>query len=169
MNRRALSLVEIIVALVVLGLVAVIAVPRLSRAQSLDPGAELRADLRVLRCAIEAYYQDHGVYPGQTRDPLDPAGNAARLVAQLTSFTDAAGNPSPVRDAEHPFGPYLRDGVPGCPAPPVTGNVGVIVLTGLEPAPIVAVDAGWRYDARTGQITANSDWRDPRERRYADY
>ena len=75
----------------------------------------LRTDLKIMRVAIERYYQDHGAYPGEVSDGEHDAGRATAVVAQLTMFSDAEGRVSRTYDTDHPFGPYLREGIPPCP------------------------------------------------------
>lgn len=183
--RSAVSLVELLIALVVLGVVAAIAIPRLSRAAAPDPTTALRSDLQVLRCAIERYYQDHGHYPGARADGQHPAGSAAAVIAQLTQRSDASGrvadptggpaNPAgPALDTTHAalaFGPYLRDGMPPCPVPPALGQTGLHVVAdgrALAANPD-APDAGWVYDCATGRIVPNSGACSPDGRAYLDY
>ncbi|MCK4342851.1 MAG: prepilin-type N-terminal cleavage/methylation domain-containing protein, partial [Phycisphaerae bacterium] len=90
--HKGVSLIELIIALVILALLAALAIPRFSRAAAQpDEGAILRAHLKVLRVAIERYYQDHDVFPGCHADGLNPAGSEAAFIAQLTKFSDERG------------------------------------------------------------------------------
>ena len=122
MCRRAVSLVEVIVVLAVLGVVALAVIPRFTQAAgSGDEGAVLRERLKVLRVAIERYYQDHHTYPGQLCAGPHAGGTEEAFIAHLMQYTNVSGQLSVNGDAEHRFGPYLRDGVPACPVPPRTG------------------------------------------------
>jgi len=168
-RRTGLTLIEVVLALLVLGLLAALAIPRLSRAAAPpDDSALLRARLRVLRCAIDRYYQDHGAYPGSTADGRHAAGTPEAFVAQLTEFTDRAGHVSFVRDDVHCFGPYLRDGVPcnpllpGCPA-------GVFTQSNPVLGPVEEDGIGWVYSFQTGQIIANLNGQDALGRAYIGY
>lgn len=170
---RAVSVVEVIVAVVILGLVAMLAIPRFGQAatSSSDPGENLRYDLRVLRLAIERYHQDHGVFPAQQGDGTHAAGTPEAFVAQLTRFTDASGHAAPVADATHNLGPYLRDGIPRCPVPPHSGMVGVCIVHEDHPQPAVQVSepAGWLYNPETGSIAPNSEAADADGHPYASF
>lgn len=170
-GRKAVSAVEVIVAVVILGLLLALAIPRFTRAAGHDQGARLRGHLKVLRIAIERYYQDHDAFPGQHAIGSSPAASQATFVAQLTKFTDQRGRVSDVKDALHRFGPYLRDGVPQCPVPPRLGRAAVHVIQG-ETAPAFAEqapEAGWVYNCQTGQIAANSNAADSTGRSYLSY
>lgn len=170
-RRRGVSLLELLVALAVLTLVAALAIPRFSRAaRGPDVEVVLRDQLQVLRIAIECYYQDHGVYPGQTSDGQNPAGSAAAVVNQLTMCSDDGGICGPVRDTRFRWGPYLRDGVPPCAVHdgPAAAEITVVdgpMLSGFTPA----TPAGWLYNIATGQIAAHSAATDETGRGYASY
>jgi len=170
--QPGVSLVEVVLAVVILGLLAALTIPRLSTAATPpDEGALLREHLKVMRVAIERYYQDHGVYPGALGHGQTAAGEPTTVIAQLTRYTDADGHVSDVRDARHRFGPYLRDGVPPCPVPPRIGRTGLCILAGDERPDFApdAPDAGWLYNPRTGRIAVNSDVVSPDGRGYISY
>lgn len=163
-RRPALSLIELIVAVVILGIVAALTIPRLSRAATHRGETELRPRLKLLRGAIEAFYYDHGFHPAARPDgtPQGPAGSEAAFVSQLCKYTDADGIVSDVRDERFRFGPYLTDGVPRCPVAPRRDLAGVHVIRGHRIPQYVpdAVAAGWVYNCDTGYICANSELRD---------
>lgn len=167
--RRALNAVELIIALLVLILVAAIAVPRLSRAAAPEPPAELRERLSWLRCAIELYFHEHGTYPAQTSDGVNPPGSPEAFVNQLTLFSDRDGVVSRVRGEDFRFGPYLRLGIPACPVPPNTDQAGVCVVSGPLAFQPDAPFAGWIYNCETGEIIPNSDASDAEGVLYSRY
>jgi prepilin-type N-terminal cleavage/methylation domain-containing protein len=170
--RKAVSLIEMILAIAILGLVAALTLPRFSTAaEAPNGGALLHERLKILRVAIERFHEDHGLYPGRELSNSAADCSAATLVAQLTQFTNEQGGSSPVRAGGHAFGPYLRDGIPACPVPPQAGLNGVqIVATGnaLSYSP-AARAAGWLYNCETGHIEPNSDAMDPGGRAYMSY
>lgn len=171
-RSRALSLIEVIIAVVVLGLVAALTIPRLGQAAPPpDARTELRAELKVLRVAIDLYHRDHDAFPGQCSDGTNPAGSVEALVTQLTQFSDAAGNVSGQRDATFCFGPYLRDGLPTCAVVDGAAQRGVLMVCGTA-RPMFSADAlgaAWVYNYETGQIVANTDALDEDGRPYASY
>lgn len=171
-HRYAVTLLELIIAIAVLGLLAALAIPRFSRAAAPpDVTNVLRADLRVLRVAIDLYQRDHGVYPAQRSDGRAAAGTPNAFVSQLTHYTDARGHVSDTPDEEHCFGPYLRDGVPPCPVARGPHAHAVHVIQDATSLTDVAgsVPGGWIYNPETGHIIANSAESNARGRPYAFY
>jgi type II secretory pathway pseudopilin PulG len=171
-RRKAISLIEMILAVAILGLVAALTLPRFSTAaEAPNEGALLHERLKLLRVAIERYHEDHGVYPG--RDLNNPAANcsAATFVAQLAQFTNEQGGTATARDAAHRLGPYLRDRIPACPVPPSAGLTGVQIVGAGSTLNYVpeSRSAGWLYNCETGQIEPNSDAADAGGRAYISY
>lgn len=171
MRTRALSIIELIVAVVILGVVAALAIPRLSQGAVNDTKADLRARAAILRTAIELYYDDHGTYPGQKATGAAPAGSPEAFAAQLGRFTDADGVVSDTPGARFCYGPYLRDGTPICPVstPTPSGQVALIAGDALPGFDESATGAGWIYNYQTGYIAANSPGIDTRGARYDSY
>lgn len=146
-NRKkptGFSLVELVIVIVIIGVIAAIAVPRISRGAAGAGAAALRADLYVLRNAIDLYAAEHGnAYP-----------TVAGFEAQLTTYTDdtAAGSPQAAKDATHFYGPYL------VAVPMLKVGEGPAHGKGsnsLGPASVAGV--GWVYEETTGKIFGNAD------------
>ena len=170
-ERRGFSIVELVLAVVVLALLAAVAIPRLSQAAPNSDARDLRASLAVLRTAIELYHQDHGRYPGQRPAGSAGAGTAAAFIHQLTQYSDADGHASITRSETFCYGPYLRRGIPLCPVAPAGPSARVHVITGgAVPAhDPTAGGAGWIYNPDTGYIAANSNDVDADDVRYDTY
>lgn len=139
-NRRAFSLIELVIVIVIIAIIGAIAIPRMSRGTAGAADSALTANLAVLRNAIDLFHTEHGgVYP-----KLD------QLADRLLGYTNEAGDPnSPdpnVRDAAHPYGPYLR----AIPPLPVGSNKGSTAFTGT-----MGGTAGWYYNETTGDVRAN--------------
>ncbi len=173
MRTRAVSIVELIIAFVILGLIAALTVPVFSRAAESPLSTQLRTDLTTLRTAIALYYRDHGVYPGNLADsptmkaPADPAAIGTLVQRQLLEYTNAAGNPAVQSSAEHSFGPYLRAGFPACGVSPQSRAAVWVIAGGAAPGYVPeAAGFGWIYDRQTGFIVANSNLTDSHGRRY---
>jgi prepilin-type N-terminal cleavage/methylation domain-containing protein len=169
---RAVNLIELILAVIILGVVAALTIPRFSSAAPVaDEGQLLRERLKTLRVAIERYYQDHGTFPGQQGDGQNAAGTEAAFVSQLTRFTDLYGHVKDAPDAGFPLGPYLRDGLPPCPVPPRAGRSGVYIIRASAGLAFVEhqTAAGWIYNCDTGQIAPNSNASDSLGRSYLSY
>lgn len=141
-GKRAFSLLELVIVVVIIGIIAAIAIPRMSRGTAGATDSALAGDLAVLRNAVDLFAAEHdGKYP-----------TLAKIKNQLTQYSDNLNTSDPVatRDKDHPFGPYLRT----VPKLPVGVNKGKDTFTATSPA---GVDpAGWFYDETTGKITANT-------------
>jgi type II secretory pathway pseudopilin PulG len=156
-GRGVFSMMELVVVLIVLGVVATIVGPRISRASHAPARTGeplLVGNLRALRSAIDAFAADH--------DNRCPWGDAAQVVAQLTQFTDRSGAINVTGSKRYRFGPYLRE------IPPVT--VGSKRGLGTLQLPRDYRQAAWLYDPATGHISANlpNEW-DPAGRSYDSY
>ena len=151
--RKGFSLVELIIVIVIIGIIAAIAVPRMSRGARGANESALVGNLAVLRNAVELYATEHNnVFPGATDN------TAVTFVDQLTKYTSEAGATSAVRDAAHPYGPYLRKGVPAAPVGPNKGSTTVLIDNANSP-PSVSTGGGegWVYNPSTGDIIVNCD------------
>lgn len=171
-RRTALSWIEIVVVVAILGAVAFLTIPRLSNAaQQPDTRATLRQELKTLRVAIERYRTEHDRLPGVVGDQPADACDPELLVAQLTQYTDVLGNVSDRPSQRYCFGPYLSHGVPTCPIPPNTGRNGICAVRDANAPPVdpTANQAGWIYHANTGHIIVNSDATDVTGVRFTSY
>lgn len=136
--RRGFSLIELVIVIVIIGIIAAIAIPRMSRGAEGANDSALKANLAVLRSAIDLYHTEHeGKYP-----------TAGKFVEQLTTYTDLSGADSATQTGSYIYGPYLRE----IPVLPVGANKGsaAVNVTGTQGGA-----QGWLYDPATGRITAN--------------
>lgn len=130
-NRQSgLTLIEILVAVVVVSILAMVVIPRALGAGRAAREAALRSDLHILRQAIESYR-------------IDTGGNPL-LLAQLMSddapryaFLPPDGHPIRVLRGTY-RGPYLVTGDGWLPTDPMTGS------------------RWWGYDFRTGRVWSRS-------------
>ena len=158
-ETKAFSLVELVIVIVILGIIAAIAIPRISSGSRNAGESALKANLASLRNGIDWYYGEHNnTFPGAN---ADGGGNAAdsegAFQSQLTLYSDINGNVSATKDPAYPMGPYIRS----FPALPVGANAtkDTVSMNNL-PAPLVANPGdgnGWVYSTNTGQIIANAD------------
>jgi len=138
-TRRAFSLLELVIVVVILGILAAIAVPRMSRSATAAADNAVMADLAVLRNAIDLFQTEHGgTYPSLTDLP-----NA------MTQYSDIAGTTfSATKNTATGiiYGPYMR----AIPPLSVGANKGKATFIGT-----LGGAFGWVYDASTGNVTPN--------------
>jgi len=141
-RKRGFSLLELVIVVVIIGIIAAIAIPRMSRGTAGASDSAVAGDLAVLRNAIDLFAAEHGgKFP-----------TLAKIENQLTQYTDGTITADPVttKDTTHIYGPYLRQ----VPPLPVGANKGKTTFTGTAPGDS-AEDAGWYYNETSGEIRAN--------------
>lgn len=65
LRRRGFTLIELLVVVVILGVLAMIAIPKFQNTRGRGNAATLRSDLRALSTAQEAYFYEFGTYTDQ--------------------------------------------------------------------------------------------------------
>lgn len=90
----------------IIGIIAAIAVPRMSEVTVRATANALQATLTNVRKAIDCYYAEHGKYPGYVPGTTTPDGDD--FVKQLTMYTDLAGESNATYGGSYIYGPYLR-------------------------------------------------------------
>jgi len=125
-TRSGFTLVELVVVILILGILAGVAAPRMfdTAAKATDNG--LRQTLGVVRDAIELYTAENGGSP-------PPFASSAAFQGLLA--------------------PYVRGGFPMCPVGATAGTNTVIALA--EAAASTNATGPWRYDAATGAFAVN--------------
>lgn len=135
--RKAFTLVEILIVVVILGILAAIVVPQFTSASEDAQIGNVESQLQTIRNQIELFrVRNNGTPPAlatlfDADDPVDANGN---------STDDDLVN----RD-------YLRT----APNNPRTGTATVVAGVAAPAAAVAAGDDGWVYDAATGNIWAN--------------
>jgi len=160
-RRMAFSLVELVIVVTILGILASIAIPRMTTAAAGAQNSALEATLANTRKAIDVFYAEHGRYPGF--NPTTGLPDDAFFQDQLLLYSDETGKTNPLPTSVYIYGPYLRAPFPTNPfnrldtvkvkatpadADPVAGTFGwVAVLShgyfGISASDAVLNDAGF--------------------------
>jgi prepilin-type N-terminal cleavage/methylation domain-containing protein len=111
--KGAFTLVELVMVVTIIGIVAAIAVPRMSGVSQRATSAALSATLETVRGAIDRYYAEHDRYPGYNPSTGLPDGDA--FVQQLLQYTNAKGEPQTTYGHPYINGPYVRSPFPTNP------------------------------------------------------
>ncbi len=139
--RPAFSLVELVMVVTIIGIIAAIAVPRMSNATTRASANALQATLTNVRKAIDCYYAEHSKYPGYNPSSGLPDGDD--FINQLLKYSDLKGRTQPTHGYPYIYGPYLRAPFPRNPtndltdvhvkatpgeADPIDGSVGWVAV-----------------------------------------
>jgi general secretion pathway protein G len=151
-ERRGFTLIEILIVVVILGILAAIVIPQFSSASHAARESTLKDCLRYLRTQMVVFKAQHrDAPPGYPNCDTTQTPDAATFLQQLTKFTDELGNTSTAASDVFHCGPYLSQ----MPANPLNALPGVLVVTGVTPAPDASQPYGWIYNATTQEIIAN--------------
>jgi type IV pilus assembly protein PilA len=77
MNRKGFTLIELLIVVVIIGILAAIAIPKFANTKEKAYIASMKADLRNLVTAEEAYFADSVKYTTTTSCANPPAAGAA--------------------------------------------------------------------------------------------
>ena len=133
MNRRAFTLVELLIVVIILGILAAVVIPQFSDASTDAKVSSLMTNLQTIRGQLDLYKLQHNAtYP-----------TLANFVNMMTKKSDVDGT----INAAGKFGPYLQR-IPNNPF--TVGGTGNDVSNGAA-----ASNKAWNYDETTGVFTAN--------------
>jgi len=138
--KRGLTLIEVMTIVITLGLLAMMVLPKFTKAKEDDREAVLAGHLQTLRCQMELYKVQHeGEYPfGDASAPVSPK----EFVKRMTSVTDAEHQPGGI------FGPYFSE----FPTNPY--NESNAIRYGRDRG---ANQAGWCVDVANGTVYADDN------------
>lgn len=136
-RSRGFSLLELVTVVVILGVIAAIAIPRVSQFTVSARESALRQNLSIVAGAVERYRVEHG-------------GTVPTSSEQLTMYTNAAGATSATKTGAFIYGPYLLE-MPELTMGTNRGQKGIV--TGGSPGD--SGGAGWWIDDDTGDVRAN--------------
>lgn len=129
-KSKAFTLVEILIVVVILGILAAIVVPQFTKASEDAQTGNVVTQLQTIRSQIELFrVRNNGNYPALTASGTAPNFGWDALVG--TNFMRAAPNN------------------------PRTGTASITAGTAAPTAKANSGDAGWVFDAATGNVWAN--------------
>jgi len=154
-RRAGVSLIELLLVVVILGIVGAIVVPKLSDASTTTRENTLKHDLRYLRTQIIVFKAQHSDtapgYPGG-RNTAPPSEQDFLL--QMTGFTDEFCNIAGPKVANR-LGPYISK----MPKNPLNGMGTIMIVpngSSMPPAGRPDNSSGWIYKPATLEIIPNS-------------
>ena len=139
---------ELVVVVTIIGIIASIAIPRLSQGSQGANDAAVIGDLRIMQSAILRYAAEHaGAFPGSDADTV---------VEQMCQYSNGAGATSAAKSGAYLYGPYLTR-FPPCPIGHYPGNSDIAIdATNSPPKPKALTAVGWIYNPNTGEIIPNA-------------
>ncbi len=166
-RRSGFTLVELLIVVVILGVLAAIAIPQFTSNTEDAKLAAVDTSLSELRNAVEMYYHQHNAaYPGAKKYTDGTAVSSTSeadtaFVKQLTLYSAATGVAVKIKDAAHPYGPYLKKGIPTNPFNSLATVVTDITTTDISTA-ASSGSGGWKFYVKTGRLLANDGSHDAR-------
>jgi len=158
------TLLEMLIAVVILGILAMVIIPQFSASSNDAKVSAMKADLEAMRTAVETYYLQHNpAYPGTVTEdgsgtPITDAGICASTFAdQLTKYTQANGltNANSANLTPPLYGPYMKGSV----LPPNPFNNLSTVICDTTTTDVTARSAdnnyGWKFYSQTGAFIAD--------------
>jgi type II secretory pathway pseudopilin PulG len=147
LRGTAVTLVEVVIVILLLSILAMVTVPRFTKATDKARESALTTDLQAIRRQVELYKAQHG-----GRGPhLDEKGklDAKNIPARLTGRS----RPDGTLDPAGPRGPYLCE----WPANPYSpDDVARDIRVGTDALPPRDGTTGWYYNTHTARVSANS-------------
>lgn len=142
---RGFSLIELIIVVVIIGIIASIAVPKMSRGARSAGMNTLRMDLALLRNAIELFAMEH--------DGKFPDTNVSTQLTQYSNFAGTTMRPAKKVGIGVVYGPYLK-AIPVTPVGTKKGNT-AIKINAVAALPDGSGTEGWEYNTVDNNIRIN--------------
>lgn len=148
--QSGFTLVELMIVVSILGILAAIAMPEFQNYQQKAKEAQAKANLKILREAIERYNADHGVPPGYPSNNPNNMPSYVFVIIQLVNNKD-----------------YLSQ----LPRNPFNNHLAIQVLPNNSPITedITYPKKGWIYHPATKTIKINMAGTDSEGRSFSEY
>ena len=167
MSKKAFTLVELLIVVVMLGILAAIVVPGFSGATAKGRAGMLADNLRILRTQIQVFRGQHiGVAPGYPGG--DPTGTPTEtlFVGQMTLSSKPTCETAAVGTSGYIYGPYFRS----MPENPFNGKTTVQIIADGAAFPSSPDNShGWIYKPETQQIAPDAPGTDDNGTAFFDY
>ena len=165
-HSRGLTLIEILVVVVILGILGAIVLPKFSNASATARENMLAEDLRVFRTQLTVFKGQHlNVAPGYPglNSSVTPTEDA--FIAYLTGASNRDGNLGAIGTIGY-YGPYFSS----IPMNPLNAKNTVQIIADGDALPVTGDNShGWVYQPSTLTLRADSPDTDTNGKAYYDY
>ena len=136
-RRRGFTLIELLIVIVVIAILALIVIPKLMGASRKAKDSTLRANLQILRSAIETFQADCGGYPNVLTDLTVATAPSQVYIAGVLTNLPAGSYKGPYLNAQGGIA-----GTPSIPRNPYSTSPTVSVHWGLDNSGKVTIGSG---------------------------
>ena len=163
---RAFTLIELMIVVSILGILAAIVIPEFQNHQKKARETQAKANLKLLRDAIERFYVDHGVPPGYLNGDTSQAPSGIVLALHLQYYTSKTCQLSMTQTSTYRYGPYVKK----IPPNPFNKLTNITIVPDGSPFPNTPyAECGWMYQGSTRKLRLAYNQLDSEFINYYDY
>jgi prepilin-type N-terminal cleavage/methylation domain-containing protein len=167
MRRRAFTFIEVMIAVVLLGILAAVLFPKLRGQTIIARESSAKDSLNLMRTQIEFYKIDHdGIRPGYMDGSGVPTAILPYQFVATTTITGAV-SPSTIPSTPYLYGPYIKK-MPQNPFNDLTNIAYGAEATAFSDA-VDGTSSGWLYKKETGEFKINWTGTDSEGVNFYDY